>query len=329
MRPRILFICGTRNQTTQMLAIAAKLPEFECAFTPYYGDAHVHLGRELGLIDWNIAGQKLGDRCFADLARAGVNVDRYGRSGRFDIAVTCSDLVMPSNIRGKKVVLVQEGILDPEGLAFAVVRRAKLLPRWLAGTAVTGLSHAYDRFCVASQGYADHFAERGIPREKLAVTGIPNFDDIASFKKLSFWDRDYALVCTSDTRETGKLFDSRERFIRRAIFLAEGRRVIWKLHPNEDADRETARIRRIDPSATVYAEGPVEAMVANAACVITQYSSLAFVALALGKKVHSVWPTERLRDLMPIQNRRAACEIAEEIRALAGLPVPERKMVCL
>lgn len=318
MRPRVLYICGTRNQTTQMLAIARALPELDHAFTPYYGDAHVHLGRELGVVDWNIAGRKLGRRCLGDLAEAGVTVDLYGRSGRFDLVVTCSDLLVPRNVHGKKLVLVQEGILDPEGVAFALVRRASFLPRWLAGTAVTGLSHAYERFCVASTGYARHFEGLGIPREKLVVTGIPNFDDIASFARLDFPERGYVLVCTSDTRETFKLLDVRERFIRDALRIAGDRRVIWKLHPNEDAARETRRIRRFDPRAVVHADGPTDAMIAHADALVTQYSSTAFVGLALGKEVHSAWPLETLRALMPVQNRRAAAEIADVIRGLLG-----------
>ena len=45
--PRILFIGGSINQTTQMHQIADELPECEPAFTPYYVDGWLELGRKV------------------------------------------------------------------------------------------------------------------------------------------------------------------------------------------------------------------------------------------------------------------------------------------
>ena len=63
MRKRILFICGSMNQTTQMHQIAEHLPEYEHAFTPYYCDGPIELLRRLGLMEFTIVGQKLAGRC--------------------------------------------------------------------------------------------------------------------------------------------------------------------------------------------------------------------------------------------------------------------------
>lgn len=59
-------------------------------------------------------------------------------------------------------------------------------------------------------------------------------------------------------------------------------------------------------------------MVANAQTVICQYSSLAFVALALGKDLHSYWDLGELRRFLPLQNRRAAKNVADVCREVLG-----------
>jgi hypothetical protein len=48
--------------------------------------------------------------------------------------------------------------------------------------------------------------------------------------------------------------------------------------------------------------------------LITQYSSAAFVGLALGKETYSDFPAEELRRLLPLQNNAAAANIAEVCR---------------
>jgi len=57
-------------------------------------------------------------------------------------------------------------------------------------------------------------------------------------------------------------------------------------------------------------------MVANCQTLITQFSSVVFVGLALGKDVHSFHPLETLRRLLPVQHGRAARNIALECRGL-------------
>ena len=49
----------------------------------------------------------------------------------YDLVVTCSDLVVPKNIRHGRVVLVQEGMTDPENMAYYLVKYLGL-PRYLA-----------------------------------------------------------------------------------------------------------------------------------------------------------------------------------------------------
>jgi hypothetical protein len=313
-RPRALFVCGSLNQTTQLHRVAAELLEVEAWFSPYYGDYGIDLLRRAGLIEGTIGGNKLRGRCLRYLLEQGLPTDDGGRRAGYDLVVTCSDVVVPKNIRTAPLVAVQEGILDPDGFGWELVRHfPRAMPRWLAGTAATGLSGLYERFCVASEGYRDLFAERGAPLERLVVTGIPNFDDCESFRNSDFPRRGYVLVCTSDTRETYK-FDSRTRFLRWAQGVIGDRPTIFKLHPNESATRSTREILRFFPNAEVFASGPTEAMIANSDALVTQFSSTVFVGLALGKEVHSYHSTEVLTRLMPEQNRSAARRIAAVCR---------------
>src|SRR5262249_5269966 len=152
----------------------------------------------------------------------------------------------------------------------------------------------------------------------LVVTGIPNFDDCARFRDNTFPHRGFVLVCTSDARETLKWWENRPRFIRQAYAIAAGRQLIFKLHPNEDRRRAIADIHRWAPGALVYTSGSAEEMIANCDVLITQYSSVAFVGLALGKEVHSYFDVATLRELLPLQNRCAASNIAAVCRQMLG-----------
>jgi len=314
-RPRVLFICGSLNQTTQMHQIAEQLVGCERFFTNYFDEGYLSVLKRLRLTEMTPLGYKLSARTLAYLTRHDLPIDEGGRNGPYDLVLTCSDLLMPERIRRYPVILVQEGMTDPEGFWFRVWRRYRWFPRWLAGTAVTGLSDQYTMFCVASEGYKRHFVSRGANPDKIVVTGIPNFDNCRRFHDNTFPFRDFVLVCTSDIRETlGR--EDRKAFIENAVRIANGRRLIFKLHPNERAARATREIARYAPGALVYPTGSAEEMIANCAVLITRFSSTAYVGLALGKEVHSDFDVEDLRRKLPLQNGSAAKEIAAVCRGL-------------
>jgi hypothetical protein len=318
-RKRILFICGSINQTTQMHQIARHLGDYDHAYTPYYGDGTIELLRRAKMLEFTVLGFKLRERCLNYLAQHQLPIDLHGEAGGYDLVLTCSDLMVPRNIRRQRVVLVQEGILDPAGLPFRLCRRLPMLPRWIAGTSTTGLSGLYDHFCVASEGYRDLFIRNGADPDKLVVTGIPNFDDCDRYRENSFPHHGFTLVCSSDARETMK-GDDRTAFIGRCVEIAAGRQLIFKLHPNENRERASREIAAQAPEALVFADGSAEEMIANCDVLVTQYSSTVFVGLALGKDVHSYFDLAELRRLMPLQNRAAAQNIAAVCRE--GLEAP-------
>jgi hypothetical protein len=291
---------GSLNQTTIVHRIAAELGEHECLFTPYYGDGLVRWAAERELLGFTILGGRPKAMSEAYLRERGATLDPRGASGGFDLVVTTSDLIVPRNLRGVPMVLVQEGMTDPEDWRYRLVRRLGL-PRWMANTSMTGLSHAYEAFCVASEGYRDLFVGKGVDPAKVEVTGVPNFDDCASFLVNDFPHRGYVLGATSCLRETWKPED-RKAFIRRCLEVAGGRELLFKLHPNENHSRARREIERLAPRALVFDSGNTDHMIANCAALVTRYSSVVYVAVALGKEVHADIDAVTLRRLLPVQN---------------------------
>jgi hypothetical protein len=320
-RPRVLFIGGTINHTTQVRQIAAELPDCDHAFTWYYGNGFLEFLRRAGRLENTAMGDKLRARCLAHMKQHNLPLDLGGERGPYDLAITCSDLSIPRNVRGRPLVLVQEGMTDREDMIFRMVKAMRLPPWVTVDSSGTGLSHAYDRFCVASEGYRTLFERKGVPPDKLVVTGIPNFDNCDRFLQNDFPHRGYVLVCSSDIRETLR-WENRARFIRQVLRIAAGRQIIWKLHPNEKAARARHELAAVAPGALVFESGNAEEMIANCDVLVTQFSSTAYVGLALGKEVHSYFDVDELRRLCPVQNgRTSAWRIANVCRELLGLPV--------
>jgi hypothetical protein len=322
MTKKALFICGSLNQTAMMHKIASCLPEFDGYFSPFYAEGGLHLLSKTGLLKYTILAGKHRHNTLQYLAKEHLPIDEGGHQHDYDLVVTCTDLIVQSNIRNKRLVLVQEGITEPEDITFPLVKYLKF-PRFLANTAATGLSDAYDLFCVASDGYRDLFIHKGVKPGKIIVTGIPNFDNAQEALQNDFIYHDYVLVATSSIRESGK-FDNRMGFLKKVIQISNGRQVIFKLHPNENALRAENEIRSILPSAIIFKDGNTNHMIANCAVLITQVSSVVYIGIALGKEVHSYIDLDQLYRLAPIQNNgSSASHIADVCRNLVGIPLTE------
>jgi hypothetical protein len=108
--------------------------------------------KDLLHLRFDIAGNTVVGRCRRYLQNHGFLIDYQGKNRPYTLVVTCSDVYIQKNIRANRIVLVQEGITDPESIMFHLVKRFRFLPRWMGGTATTGLSDAYLAFCVASEG---------------------------------------------------------------------------------------------------------------------------------------------------------------------------------
>lgn len=300
MRKKILFIGGSLNQTKMMYQVAAHLQDYDCWFTPYYGDGLVQTAAENGLLDFTILGGSHMQATKIFFETRQVQVDYKGERNRYDLVVTCSDLIVPRNIRHLPIVLVQEGMVTPENIVYHIVRSLGL-PRYLGNTSMTGLSHAYVRFCVASEGFKTLFVRKGIAAQKIEVTGIPNFDNLGEYAANDFPHRDFVLGATSCLRESGQ-FENRRAFIEKVLDVAAGRPVIFKLHPNENHRRATQEIARFASGSIVLDSGNINPMIANCSAMVTKFSSVLLVALGMGKQVYSDIEPAIAETLRPLQN---------------------------
>jgi hypothetical protein len=85
--------------------------------------------RRLGLMEFTISGNKLA--AAAEVSSGSWPRHRLpGKNRPYDLVVTCSDVYLQKNIRNNRIVLVQEGITDPESMMFHLVKRLRFLPLW-------------------------------------------------------------------------------------------------------------------------------------------------------------------------------------------------------
>lgn len=317
-RKKILFVVGSPNQTSQMHQVAAQLPDYDCFFTQLYSKHFlIRYAIRRGILDTTIMGGEFRKKSDAYLQLHGLRND-YARSvynNSYDMAVLCSDLYVPRDLRHTKTVWVQEGMTDPITVWGKWSRRLGLPSYWAMNTAFNGSGNTCDLYCAASEGYRQQFGRLGTNLSRIFVTGIPNYDHAAVHLKNTFPHRGYVMVATSDIRETFRK-DDRPEFIRQCVAIAAGRPLLFKLHPNEDKERGLREIRELTPADTfVFTEGITEQMIANCDELITQYSTVVYTGIALGKKVHSYFDVDRLRQLAPVQNDgRSAMLIADLCR---------------
>ena len=299
-KPKILFIGGSLNQTTMMHKIAQELPECDAYFTPYYASGPLWLLTKLKMLEFTIMGGEFKRKTLNYLKSNNLKIDYEGKNDNYDLVFTCQDLIIPRKIKKFKTILVQEGMVDPPDWRYHVTRFFGL-GRWCASTSMTGLSHQYDYFCVASEGFKELFVERGVNPKKIRVTGIPNFDNFAKIKDLEFEHKNFVLVTTSDSRETTK-YENRKKFLLNSKKIARDKKIIVKLHPNEILEKRTAEVKRYLPDALVYQDVCIDPIIANCDTLVTRFSSTIFPALALGKEVYSHIDAEEIKKLTPIQN---------------------------
>ena len=301
------------NQTTQMHQIAGYLTDYDQYFSSFFSDGILGSASEAGLLEFTIMGRKRSERSLEYLRSHDLKLDVGGLRHEYDLVVTCTDLIVPKHIRHLKIVLVQEGMTEPETLFFHLAKNFQWIPRWIAGTSTTGLSDSYAKFCVASEGYRELFIRKGVNPSKIEVTSIPNFDNCEQYLRNDFKYHDYVLVCTSDNRETF-IYENRVKNIRKYLDMAEGTQLLFKLHPNENIQRAIKEIEQYAPDSLVFSEGKTEEMIANSRMLIAQFSSTIFVGSALNKVVHCGLPSDVLKSLTPLQNKSAAKKIADVCR---------------
>jgi hypothetical protein len=310
MRRKILFITGSINQTSQMHQISEHLGDFDCWFSQLFADTPFlkAIIKYTGLADGTVLANPLKSKSENYLQQHGLQIDYEGNKNQYDLVVFCTDMVVPDKFKQNKTIWVQEGMIDKRTILTGIVKELGLPPYFSGDTSLNGSTNICDIYCTASEGYKNHFAANGTDPAKLIVTGIPNYDNQRQYLDNDFPFRNYVMVATTDMRETYR-FENRPAFIKKAVKIANGRQMLFKLHPNEKVDRAQAEIRRYAPAGTlVYHTGNTNHMIANCSELITQYSTVVYTGIALGKKVHSYFDVEELKKLAPIQNGGASAK---------------------
>lgn len=316
-KKKILFTTGSMNQITQMHQIHSYLcDQYECYFSQFFDDHLIVVAaQKAGLLENTILGNRFirqSEEYFkkhslrSDL-RAKQNADKY------DLVLYCSDLINPKVFKNVKKVWVQEGMIDKLTSWSKIIRKLKL-PDYLGlNTSLNGSGDKLDIYFAASEGYKQKLSQLGTDRKKIFVTGMPNYDNCEKFLHNDFPHHHYVLVCTSDMRETF-VKDDRIGFIKSCVGIAGGRPLIFKLHPNENAERAKQEIAENTPGDTlVFSSGNTDHMIANCDELITQLSTVVYTGLALGKKCHSYFDMEELLQLIPQQNGGTSAKKIAEI----------------
>jgi hypothetical protein len=316
---RILLICSSIEQTVQMHEIAKQLDDCDCWFTLYRHQELSGWFTQHGLAHKLATTSKLQERCINYLHEHQLPIDPTDKVDSYDIIISTPDLAIRKASRQGRLVLIQNAMLDHdlvensrENPADRLLNRIPFLARWLSSAA----DDSYDKLCLASDGYRDLYVRCGVDRSRVEVTGIPQFDNYASFLKNSFPRRDYALVVTSEEREAFH-FESHRHFVLDALRIARGWPLLFRIPDSEKHQRTIEEIRQLAPQARILTSGDIGPMVANCGMLITQCLSVAFIGMALGKDVHSYINLAVAYGLLPLQNGgQSAANIARVCRDL-------------
>jgi hypothetical protein len=317
MKKKILFITGSLNQTSQMHQIANELPDMDCWFSQLFTDWKWldYFANHTPLFNGTIIAKPFREKSEAYLNQHGLQIDYKAKLNRYDLVVYCSDMMIPARMQQYKTVWVQEGMIDKYNWFSSVVKASKLPTAICGNTSLNGSADICDVYCAASNGYKQYFTKKGTAANKIVVTGMPNYDDLGQFLDNDFPYRDYVMVATTDMRETYRM-ENRPAFIKKAVKVAAGRPLLFKLHPNENFERAEQEIRKYAPAGTmIFRSGNTNHMIANCCELITQYSTVVYTGIALGKKVHSWFNVADLKQLCPVQNEgQSATNIASLCR---------------
>ena len=309
------------NQTWQMHEISKNLAGYDCWFSQFFTDMKWAntLINHTSVFKGTILSGQFKENSEKYLLKNGLQIDYQAKKNKYDLIVYCSDLHIPKRLRDTAIIWVQEGMTDKFTLLSRIVKTLGLPAGFSGGTSLNGTSNICDIYCAGSEGYKNQFIKLGTDESKIIVTGIPNYDNVAQFLDNDFPYKDYVMVATTDMRETFR-YENRAAFIKKAVKIADGRKLLFKLHPNEKFERAEAEIRKHAPAGTlIYRSGNTNHMIANCTELITQYSTVVYVGLALGKKVHSYFDIEELKSLAPIQNGgSSAAAIAKICRDILG-----------
>lgn len=196
-------------------------------------------------------------------------------------------------------VLLLGAVFEPFSLELAAWAKSRSIPvaaieevaqLGLNDNAINNYDAPFDRLFVASPDEFDRFLALGYPREMLRVSGLPAYERIAPYsvaeeaaalERLGIHGHKPIVYTTSPLRSRRAIHNKDTPSFRDAMLQALSlaaattkRRVVVKLHPNEDPEAERAFIARRIPGAIVVGrEMSMDTLFAAAAVVVNRGNS--------------------------------------------------------
>jgi hypothetical protein len=266
----------------------------------FYPTSPVHVG-ELASVLARLQGWTCSAVLPAHLAKIAPGIDAALANANIDCIVPDPDPARLSELlpRGTAVLLLG-AVFEPFALELAAWGKTHGIPvaaieevaqLGLNATDISNYDAPFDRLLVASPDEFDRFLALGYPRQMLRVSGLPAYERIrpsslveetAALERLGIRDGNKPIVyTTSPLRSRRAIHNKDTKYFRdsmlRALALAATttkRRVVVKLHPNEDLETERAFIAQRIPGAIVVGrELMMDTLFAAAAVVVNRGNS--------------------------------------------------------
>lgn len=266
----------------------------------FYPTSPVHV-RELASVLTQLPRWKCSAVLHPDLATISPGIDDALALADFDCIVPGPDPARLDDLLPKDAsVLLLGAVFEPFALELAAWAKAQSIPvaaieevaqLGLNATDISNYDAPFDRLLVASPDEFERFLALGYPRDMLRVSGLPAYERIAPYaaaeeaaalKRLGINDGRKPIVYTTSplrsrraihNKDTASFRDAMLQALALAAVAAK-RRVVVKLHPNEDPDAERAFIAQRIPGAIVVGrELPMDTVFAAAAVVVNRGNS--------------------------------------------------------
>ena len=265
----------------------------------FYPTSPVHV-RDMRQIARDLVGWRIQAVAYEPLASIAPGIARALDENGIPAVVLGNDHRLDASLPNETSVLVLGAVFEPFALElFAWAKRRGIPVAAIEEVAQLGLNlndisnydAPFDRLFVASPDEFDRFLALGYPRDMLRASGLPAYERIAPFpaaeealalERLGIRDgRKPILYTTSPLRSRRAIHNKDTKCFRDAVLQALAlaatttkRRVVVKLHPNEDPDAERACVAQRIPGAIVVSrELPMDTVFAAAAVVVNRGNS--------------------------------------------------------
>jgi len=250
------------------------------------------------------------------------------------LARTIAILIRALKLSKSSVILVESDHVLPCRIAVLVGKHARIPSLLLLHQGVIGYNYSISKFLVDKIGVIGPFAReilvsRGVPKNKIVVTGRPAYDDLGKlrFNKLETC-RKFGLdpnkkIFLYTTENIGALQTRKRvyaicRAIRKLViqFQSSGQLTkvpgfFIKVHPDEDMNSYVQIVNDVGADAHISKTGNFYEILSMCDVLITGFSTATLDAMILGKPVITINLT-KFRDPLPYAESGAAIGVYDE-----------------